>query len=281
MSVRYHPPFHVTGALARRIERAEIDFCAEAGAIGARSGLASLEVGGGRALFGVMGSPLNKMLGLGLGTSVSEEDLDAVEAFYAAHHAPAQIELCPLAASDVASRLSSRGFVLQGFESELARALSPDTSARTGSVAGLHVRRTTPDTDGLWVEVVADGFAAAESSAPPTPETVTQIRAVMRQFNHPTIIRYLVWADGVAAGGGATFLSNGVLGIFGTATLPRFRRRGVQTALVEHALADAAGHADLAIATTEPGSTSQRTFERLGFGLVYTRAILVKQFPSG
>ena len=71
------------------------------------------------------------------------------------------------------------------------------------------------------------------------------------------------------------------LGIFGTATLPRFRRRGVQTALVEQALADAAGRADLAIATTEPGSTSQRTFERLGFGLVYTRAILVKQFPSG
>ena len=50
MSVRYHPPLHVTGALARRIERAEIDFCAEAGAIGARSGLASLDVGGGRAL---------------------------------------------------------------------------------------------------------------------------------------------------------------------------------------------------------------------------------------
>ena len=38
----------------------------------------------------------------------------------------------------------------------------------------------------------------------------------------------------------------------------------------------ARGKADLTIATTEPGSISQRTFERCGFQVVYTRAILVK-----
>ena len=41
-------------------------------------------------------------------------------------------------------------------------------------------------------------------------------------------------------------------------------------------LNDARGKADLVIATTEPGSISQRTFERLGFQVIYTRAILVK-----
>jgi hypothetical protein len=39
---------------------------------------------------------------------------------------------------------------------------------------------------------------------------------------------------------------------------------------------DGLRQADLIIATTEPGSVSQRTFERLGFRVVYTRAILVK-----
>ena len=39
---------------------------------------------------------------------------------------------------------------------------------------------------------------------------------------------------------------------------------------------DGRGKADLIIATTEPGSVSQRTFERCGFRVVYTRAILVK-----
>ena len=38
----------------------------------------------------------------------------------------------------------------------------------------------------------------------------------------------------------------------------------------------ASGQADLAIATTEPGSISQRTFERFGFQVLYTRAILLR-----
>jgi hypothetical protein len=66
-----------------------------------------------------------------------------------------------------------------------------------------------------------------------------------------------------------------VLGIFGTATLDPFRRRGVQTAIAARALLDGEAAADLAIVTTAPGSTSQRTFERLGFQVMYTRAILV------
>jgi GNAT superfamily N-acetyltransferase len=279
MSVRYHPPLHVTGALARRVERAEIDFCAEAGAFGAPSGVASIAVGGGRALFGVADSPLNKVLGLGVGTPVSDADLDAIEAFYASHGSPAQIELCPLAAADVAPRLSARGFVLQGFESQLARVLD-HTEPEVRAAAGLRVARASADDEDLWLDVVSEGFAAVEGSSAPTPESIDLLRAIMRQFGSPAIVRYLVWDDGSAAGGGAAYVRDGVIGVFGTATLPRFRRRGVQTALVEQLLADAATRADLAISTTEPGSTSQRTFERLGFRLIYTRAILAKRNPS-
>lgn len=279
MSVPYHSTLHVTPALARRVERAEIDFCAEAGEAGTRAGVASLEVGGGRALFGVTGSPLNKMLGLGLRASVSDVDLDAIEAFYESHRSAAQIELCPLAASDVAPRLSARGFMLQGFENQLARTLGANSSAPLIDPA-LRVARTSPQDDELWVDVVSEAFAAAEISGPVTPESIDQMKVVMRQFDRPAITRYLVWAQGEPAGGGATYVRDGVLGIFGTATLPRYRRRGVQTALVSRALAEEASRADLAIATTEPGSTSQRTFERLGFSLIYTRAILVKPVSS-
>jgi hypothetical protein len=34
---------------------------------------------------------------------------------------------------------------------------------------------------------------------------------------------------------------------------------------------------DLAVVTTQPGSTSQRNVQRSGFDLLYTRAVLVKQ----
>ena len=277
MSVRYHPPLHVTGALAQRVERMLIDFCAVGGEVGTRAGVASLEAGGGRALFGVADSPLNKVLGLGVGAPVSDADLDAIEAFYASHGGPAQIELCPHATPDLASRLSARGFMLQGFENQLARAMN-DGQTDSAASSSFRTARASSEEDDLWVDVVAEGFAAGGGDAPPA-ESVDLLRAVMRQFNHPAIIRYLVWDNDTAAGGGAAYVRDGIVGIFGTATLPGFRRRGVQTALVTEMLADATARADLAIATTEPGSTSQRTFERLGFRLIYTRAIMVKRDP--
>jgi hypothetical protein len=262
--------------LARRIDRAEIDFCALAGAVGTAAGVASLEVGGGRALFGRPGSPLNKVLGLGLSGPVSDEALKAIERFYRERASPAQIELCPLAYADVPSRLCARGFVLQAFETQLARSM--------GSVAierpDMRVMLATPGQDDLWARVVAEGFAAAELHAGGGPEhetfTLEQMMEMMSQFQHPEIRRYLAWVDGKPAGGGSSWIHDGVLGIAGTATLPRFRRRGVQTAIALQAMEDAAGEADIATATTAPGSTSQRTFERAGFQVLYNRTILIK-----
>jgi ribosomal protein S18 acetylase RimI-like enzyme len=98
----------------------------------------------------------------------------------------------------------------------------------------------------------------------------------MRSFVHPAITRYVVSIDGQPAGAGASYVWHGVAGIVGTATLAAFRRRGVQTALVARAVNDAIGRSDLVVATTEPGSTSQRTFERFGFQVLYTRAILLR-----
>ena len=83
---------HATIELARRIERAEIDFCALAGAQGTYGRVASLDVGGGRALFSRAGSPLNKVLGLGLQGPVSDSELDRLEAFYASRRSLAQVE---------------------------------------------------------------------------------------------------------------------------------------------------------------------------------------------
>ena len=68
----------------------------------------------------------------------------------------------------------------------------------------------------------------------------------------------------------------GILGIVGAATLPSMRRRGAQLAVMRKAVSDALGRAELAVTTVAPGSISQRNFERLGFQVLYTRAIFVK-----
>lgn len=269
---------HVTLDLARRVDRAEIEFCALAGGVGAAGGIASIEAGGGRALFSKPGSPLNKVLGLGLDGPVSDDDLRRIEAFYDNRGAAVQVELCPLAVPDLAPRLASRGYVVQGFENQLGRALPP-SGGGLAMPGGVSVAAATPAQDDLWVRVTADGFAAYEPPVGGGPgDSVLPLDvmvAMMSQFVHPSIRRYLAWIDGEPAGGGAAWAQGGVLGIFGTSTSPRFRRRGVQTAVTLHAIADAP-EVDLAIATTAPGSTSQRTFERLGFQVLYTRAIFVR-----
>ena len=276
---------HATLELARRIDRAEIDFCALAAGAGTPGGVASLEVAGGRALCAFEGSPLNKMLGLGLGAPVEDDDLDAIEAFYDERGIPVQIELCPLAAPGVSARLTKRGYQLQAFENQLARALGtegpPPVAAGVEACLApqLRVSRAAPEQDDLWLRIVATGFAAADGSgaalSPPPPDLVDRIRNVMAGFVHPDFERLLVWVDGEPAGAACTYVIDGVLGIAGTSTLPAFRRRGVQQAVVQHALRGACGRAELAMATVEPGSISQRNFERFGFQVVYTRAIFV------
>jgi GNAT acetyltransferase-like protein len=265
-----------TLALAQRVERMEIDFCAVLARAGEPGGGALIDVGGGRAVWSAPGAPMNKVLGLGLGHAVSDDDLDAIEDFYDGHRSAIQIELCPLASSDLPSRLSERGYMLKGFENELACAL-PVTVPMDGGVR-VELASNEADTD-TWLRVTTEGFATPDGSgvpATPSPETMHTIGTIMRSFIHPDIVRYLAWVDNTPAAAASSIITGGVLGIFGTTTLPSYRRRGAQAAVVARALRGAIGRADLAIATTEPGSISQRTFERFGFQVLYTRAILVR-----
>jgi hypothetical protein len=264
-------------ALAKRVERMEIDFCAVLARAGEPGGGAMIDVGGGRAVWSAPGAPMNKVLGLGLGCVVSDDDLDAIEDFYDGHGSAIQIELCPLVSSDLPSRLSERGYVLKGFENELACAL-PVTIPMDGGGLRVDLASSEADTE-TWLRVTTEGFATPDGSgvpAAPTPETMHTIGAIMRAFIHPDIVRYLAWVDNTPAAAASSIITGGVLGIFGTSTLPSYRRRGAQAAVVARALRGAIGRADLAIATTEPGSVSQRTFERFGFQVLYTRAILVR-----
>ncbi len=246
---------HITVDLARRIESAEISFCA----LAAGAGLASVETGGARAIYAGPGSPLNKVLGLGLGCDADDADLEQIEAFYRRHASDVRIELCPLAESALPTRLSERGYLVHGFENELVRRLP--ASASFAIAPGVTVDAAGDDAADTWVQVVSDGFGAA---------------GLMQSFVRPAIARYLARVDGTPAGGGASWVDGGVAGVFGTSTLPEFRRRGVQRAIVTRCLDDAIGRADLAIATVDPGSTSQRTFERLGFQVAYTRVVFAR-----
>ena len=263
-------------ALAQRVERAEIELCAVGAGAGLPGGAAAIEVAGGMAVYGEPGAPVNKVLGLGVGCTVTDADLDAIELFYDERQCPIQIELCPLVSTELLAKLVARGYLLKGFENEIACAVP--TSAPPGNGLRVDVAVGHHDED-IWLRVTSEGFATPDSvavSAPPPADVLESIGTIARQWVHPDLRRYLAWVDGEPAGAGGSVIINGVLAIFGTATRPSYRRRGALAAIVARALQGAVGCADLAIATTEPGSTSQRTFERFGFQVLYTRAILVR-----
>jgi GNAT superfamily N-acetyltransferase len=65
--------------------------------------------------------------------------------------------------------------------------------------------------------------------------------------------------------------------LFADSTIPAFRRQGLHRELIAARLNEAmAQGCDLAAASTQPGSASQRNYERLGFQVVYTKATLVR-----
>jgi len=72
-------------------------------------------------------------------------------------------------------------------------------------------------------------------------------------------------------------LHAGVAQLCGAATVPAYRRRGIQSSLLEARLAAAAAAgSEVAVVTTQPGSKSQQNVQRQGFELVYARAVLVR-----
>src|SRR4029077_5167416 len=92
---------------------------------------------------------------------------------------------------------------------------------------------------------------------------------------------YFARVDGKIAGGATVALRGRIAGLFGASTLPAFRNRGVQTALLEARMQRAAEQGcELAMSIALPGSTSQRNITRRGFRTLYTRVKFERALPG-
>lgn len=97
-------------------------------------------------------------------------------------------------------------------------------------------------------------------------------------LGHEGWLHYLVEYDGEPGSASVLYVSDGVAQLFVATTMPAFRGRGGQGALIRQRLRDAldAG-ADLATSQTGTGNASPRNMERRGFELLYTRWIYGKR----
>jgi ribosomal protein S18 acetylase RimI-like enzyme len=275
-----------TTTLASRLERAEADTVAAFGRSAAQSGVDVLlhPIGGTVAVHGGPGQPFNKVAGLGF-SPLGESDVERLEAIYDERGDEIRVEQSSLADPGVAAMLTRRGFALIGYENVLGLPLTRDTVAafvRQRDVfraSGIDILPT--DDTSAWIRIASEGFRQPDVFDGPPPTESFPRESMERIFAAFSLAQgcqlYLARRDGEIAGSGVLRIVDGLAQLAGASTLPAHRRRGVQSALLHARIVEAAAAGcDLAVVTTEPASKSQTNVQRVGFNLLYVRAILVR-----
>jgi len=86
---------------------------------------------------------------------------------------------------------------------------------------------------------------------------------------------YAARVDGRLVSVGESTTLDGVVGVFGVATVPAYRRRGIGAAVTAYLLADRAGEADLAV--LDASDLGLGVYERLGFRTTSTWEVWVRE----
>lgn len=233
-------------------------------------GAAFAEIAGGLALYAGEPSPLNQAVGMGLHGPVPTEEFDRFEAFYRERSCPAQIVLSPYADMTLLEFVRDRAYRLTEFNSVMVCRL--DEFREVTLPESVRVERVTPQTAHRWAEVLVEGFAEFGE----LPPSLFEPYGLMAHG-----LNFLAYVDDEVAGGasGTLYPEHKLAAIFGAATLPKFRRCGVQNALFQARLREAkAAGCESAVVCTQPASGSQRNAERNGFRLAYTKVVLVRSW---
>src|SRR5690348_10802240 len=252
-------------------------------AAGSRFGVPAFQLSlrSGYATYAGPDSPYNKVAGVGFDGVPDDAELAEVEHRYAEHGAPVAFEVSALADPLLVERLGDRGYRLISFENVLVRDLEGEPLAGPDGITVLREPvGDDPEWRAAWLDVVVESALHPDDEGLPQHEEFSRTTLEEAEIAgvDAGVRTYLAMIDAVAAGGAGLRLDDGIAQMAGAGTLPTYRRRGVQTALLSARLADAreAG-CDLAVVTTQPGSPSHANTQRMGFDVGYTRAILLKE----
>jgi GNAT superfamily N-acetyltransferase len=196
-----------------------------------------------------------------------------IAAWYRENQRPCYIRLSPFFAGEpLLARMAGCGLRQSGFMSVLYGEIESAGAEQPSPPAGIAIAvdQAFAHFPHLWT-------AGAPASVGPTELSLRKrlARAEFSQWRP-----YLAFVDGKPAALASLYLAAGAAILAGATTLPEFRGRGCQTALLRRRLADAAAAGcTLAVAEASPGSTSQRNMERSGLRTAYTKAIWLNRVP--
>ncbi|MDX2004122.1 MAG: GNAT family N-acetyltransferase [Meiothermus sp.] len=194
---------------------------------------------------------------------LSEADLQGAESRFARLGLPLRLSFCPLGLARNLERLGRRGYRAVSFMNLYVQPLAP---LEVRPPEGVEIRRARS----LEEWLLASRNAWGEGGAGDLFQRVA--------LERPEAQSFVAVADGRPVAVAALRVREGVAFLNGTGTMPQYRGRGIQRALVQArlALAHRAG-CELAVVAAVPGGQSAHNLERFGFGLAYTRVNLEGQ----
>lgn len=257
-------------SLSCRLERAEgltnADFVEARARLMPESRAKWISVGGAYAMYDGVDSPCTQTFGLGMFQLPTAAELSTIENFFKARGAPVFHEVSPLADKALLPLLSDRGYRPFELSNVMFLPLAGHASSPANREQSLRVRVVGAEESELWARTSAEGWSESEE----LKDLIFEMGRVAAGAEHGT--SFLVEMQGQAIAAGGLSIHDGVALFAGASTIPAWRRRGAQQALLETRFQYAVqAGCDLAMMCAEPGSVSQRNAERRGFRIAYTR----------
>jgi len=228
----------------------------------------------------VFGRKLNHVTALGMGAVVHTDELAQLENIYAAQGLETQIDVCPHTDGSTLAVLSERGYSVNAFSNTYVRQLMPTdtyTAINGGSRSDIEIVTDRALVEATFIGDSVAGFSVQVVNRPAVLlETLAQI-ALQRSDT----FLFAATIDGKVAGTAGMSLIETASGLLAhlhiASTLPAYRGRGVQLALLSARLT-AARNAGCTLAgvTARPANSSARNTERAGFSLAYTKSTFIK-----
>jgi len=210
----------------------------------------------------------SRTYGLGLKQSMSDADLDRLEAIYSERGIRPQIEVCSLADPGLLQKLGHRGYGITDWTSVLMRRFDADElfppPAKDISIEFVDMQDEPAFT--LWRNVLAEGFSTWDDDDLSDPDDS------LVYLGSKSVRLYMARFNGEPAGAAAVAILDEIALLIGASTLPQFRKKGIQSALINHRF-PAASKEGCKVATiyTTQSSASQANAQRLGFYIIYNQ----------
>jgi GNAT superfamily N-acetyltransferase len=215
------------------------------------------------------GRYVNRLCGLG----TAEVDVTAgeqIEDFFLDHGVRPTIDVTPWASASLRELLRTRCYTPSAFRNVYVRFASPFGDHR--SDAPVIIEPVTSVNLEQWLSVIGEATGALGDSMRASSDEYCRARFAM-----PAGHNFLARIDGVPVGCGSVETEGGIAWLGGMATLPAYRGRGVQSALIRHRVDFAASEGvQLVASSAVPDGASARNLLRHDFRLAYSRVEVMR-----